>query len=69
MKIKQLRDPIQLCVKYGYFKPKSEDGSISYCSRCGEKMISECSYCEKPITDPHATFCGRCGEEIKDNEK
>jgi predicted amidophosphoribosyltransferase len=32
-------------------------------------MISECFYCEKPLTDPHASFCERCGEKIKENEK
>jgi len=69
MKIKQKETTIQLCTKCGYFKPKSEDGLIPYCSRCGEKMISECFYCEKPITDPRASFCERCGEKIKDNEK
>jgi hypothetical protein len=64
MKIKQKETTIQLCTKCGYFKPKKEDDLNPYCSRCGEKMISECFYCEKPITDPRASFCERCGEKI-----
>ena len=57
IKIKQKETTIQLCTKCGYFKPKKENDLNPYCSRCGEKMISECFYCEKPITDPRASFC------------
>lgn len=45
------------------FRDKSGD-PINYCHYCGQKLVSKCWYCDKPMKDVKSRYCYFCGASL-----